>query len=284
MQPVIRSLLETDLYKFTMWQAMLHRHPQTQAEYLFICRNARDYPLTHLIAELNEQLDHLCTLRFQPDELAYLAGLRFIKSDFVDFLRIFQFQRDFIEVRDNQGTLEIVARGPQVHVMAFEIHVLATVNELYFRRFDQATALAEGRRRLAEKVQMLRDFYREPARRHPFEFFDFGVRRRFSGAWHREMTGHDAPRRIHEAHDRVAGHRLARAGLAHEAEDLPPRDAETHVVHGPHHARLGEEMHPQAFDLEHRPGHRLSLGFRTSRSWSATRLIPTMVRRSARPG
>ncbi len=67
-----------------------------QAEYVFICRNARDYPLTHLIGELNEQLDHLCSLRFQPDELAYLRGLRFIKSDFVDFLRIFQFQRDFI--------------------------------------------------------------------------------------------------------------------------------------------------------------------------------------------
>ena len=188
MQPVLHSLLETDLYKFTMWQAMLHRHPQTQAEYIFICRNARDYPLTHLIGEINEQLDHLCTLRFQPDELAYLRGLRFIKSDFVDFLRIFQFQRDFIEVRDNHGTLEIVARGPQVHVMAFEIHVLAIVNELYFRRFDQTAALAEGRRRLAEKVQMLRDFSGEPRRRNAFEFFDFGVRRRFSGAWHREVV------------------------------------------------------------------------------------------------
>ena len=188
MQPVIHSLLETDLYKFTMWQAMLHRHPQTQAEYIFICRNAHDYPLTHLIAEINEQIDHLCTLRFLPDELAYLRGLRFIKSDFVDFLRIFQFQRDFIEVRDNAGTLEIVARGPQVHVMAFEIHVLAIVNELYFRRFDQADALAEGRRRLAEKLQMLRDFREEPARRNAFEFFDFGVRRRFSGAWHREVV------------------------------------------------------------------------------------------------
>ena len=121
MQPVLHSLLETDLYKFTMWQAMLHRQPQTQAEYIFICRNAHDYPLTHLIAEINEQLDHLCSLRFQPDELAYLRGLRFIKSDFVDFLRIFQFQRDFIEGRDNQGTLEIVARGPQVHVMALGI-------------------------------------------------------------------------------------------------------------------------------------------------------------------
>ena len=189
MEPVLHSLLETDLYKFTMWQAMLHRFPATQAEYVFVCRNARDYPLTHLIPEIEEQLDHLCSLRFKRDELEYLAGLRFIKRDFVDFLRIFQFQRDFIEVRDNAGTLEIVARGPQVHVMAFEIHVLAIVNELYFRRVDQASALAEGRRRLNAKIEQLRAFGEEPRRRHPFEFFDFGVRRRFSADWQREVVG-----------------------------------------------------------------------------------------------
>ena len=185
---IITSLLDTDLYKFTMWQAMLHRFPATQAEYVFVCRNARDYPLTHLIPEIEEQLDHLCSLRFKRDELEYLASLRFIKPDFVDFLRIFQFQRDFIEVRDNAGTLEIVARGPQVHVMAFEIHVLAIVNELYFRRVDQASALAEGRRRLTEKISLLRAFAQEPRRRNPFEFFDFGVRRRFSSEWHREVV------------------------------------------------------------------------------------------------
>ncbi len=188
MQPVIRSLLETDLYKFTMWQAMLHRHPATQAQYVFICRNARDYPLTHLIPEIEAELDHLCSLRFGRDELDYLASFRFVKSDFIDFLRIFQFQRDFIEVRDVEGTLEIVARGPQVHVMAFEIHVLAIVNELYFRHVAQAPALDEGRRRLAAKVELLRAFGREPQRRHAFEFFDFGVRRRFSGDWQREVV------------------------------------------------------------------------------------------------
>jgi nicotinate phosphoribosyltransferase len=66
---------------------------------------------------------------------------------------------------------------------------LYIVNELYFRRFDQQQALAEGRRRLDTKIGLLRDFGREPARRHPFEFSDFGVRRRFSGAWHDEVVG-----------------------------------------------------------------------------------------------
>jgi nicotinate phosphoribosyltransferase len=171
-----------------MWQTMLHRHPQAQAEYRFVCRNTPAYPLVELLPAVNEQLDHLCTLAFTDDELAYLGGLRYIKSDFVDFLRIFRFQRAFIEARAEGGTLEIVARGPQVHVMGFEIYVLALVNELYFRRFDGEAAIVEGRRRLAAKLDQLRAFGTESARRHPFEFFDFGVRRRFSAVWQEEVV------------------------------------------------------------------------------------------------
>ncbi|GKS75440.1 nicotinate phosphoribosyltransferase [Acidovorax sp. SUPP950] len=188
MQPVITSLLDTDLYKFTMWQALLHSHPQTQAEYRFVCRNRPAYPLAELLGEVNAALDALCTLRFSPGELDYLAGLRFIKSDFVDFLRLFQFQRAFIEARAEGGDLHIVARGPQVHVMGFEIFVLAIVNELYFRRFDPAAALAEGRRRLADKIAHVQALSGESERTHPFEMFDFGLRRRYSGAWQREVV------------------------------------------------------------------------------------------------
>ena len=187
MKPVITSLLETDLYKFTMWQAMLHRHPQTHAEYAFWCRNEPAFPLTELLPQINRELDYLCSLRFTEGELAYLAGLRFIKSDFIDFLRIFRFQRAFITATANGPHIEIVARGPQVHVMAFEIFVLAIVNELYFRRFDSERAINEGRRRLDAKLGVLQAFRDEAPRPVPFEFFDFGLRRRFSGDWHREV-------------------------------------------------------------------------------------------------
>lgn len=188
MEPVITSLLDTDLYKFTMWQTMLHRHPQTQAEYRFVCRNQPAYPLTELLDEVNAELDALCALSFTEDELRYLGGLRYIKSDFVDFLRIFRFQRGFIQAFTEGDQLRIVAKGPQVHVMAFEIFVLAIVNELYFRRFDRAAAEVEGRRRLEAKIATIEAFVQQPALRHPFELFDFGVRRRFSRPWQREVV------------------------------------------------------------------------------------------------
>lgn len=188
MKPIVRSLLETDLYKFTMWQALLHSHPSAQADYAFVCRNKTAYPLAELKDDVERELDHLCSLSFASEEIAYLRSLRFIKSDFADFLTVFRFQRRFISVGTEGETLTIRAVGPQVHVMGFEIFVLYIVNELYFRRFDRESALIEGRQRLSAKIALLRTFSQEPARRHPFEFFDFGVRRRFSGAWHEEVV------------------------------------------------------------------------------------------------
>ncbi|MGB9108413.1 MAG: nicotinate phosphoribosyltransferase, partial [Telluria sp.] len=188
MTPVVRSLLETDLYKFTMWQAFLHMHPGAIGEYEFKCRNTPAYPLAELKEEVERELDHLCELMFTEAEVDYLRSLRFIKSDFADYLTLFRFQRKFIHVETDGPHLRIRATGPIVHVMGFEIFVLYIVNELYFRRFDQAAALAEGRRRLAQKIAEFRAFDAEPPRLNPFDFFDFGVRRRFSGEWHEEVV------------------------------------------------------------------------------------------------
>lgn len=191
MKPIVRSLLENDLYKFTMWQALMHSHPGAQTEYEFKCRNTPEYPLSRLKEDVDRELDHLCTLSFAEDELHYLRSLRYMKSDFIDFLTIFRFQRKFITVSILGDELKVVATGPQVHIMGFEIFVLYIVNELYFRRFDQEKALAEGRKLLWDKVCDLKAFNFnpdfQPRKKHPFEFFDFGLRRRFSAAWQEEV-------------------------------------------------------------------------------------------------
>ncbi|MGH8809957.1 MAG: nicotinate phosphoribosyltransferase, partial [Noviherbaspirillum sp.] len=107
MMNIVRSLLENDLYKFTMWQALLHSHPDAQGEYAFVCRNTPAYPLAELENDVNSELDRLCAMSFAEAELDYLRTLRFIKSDFVDFLTVFRFQRKFISVGTEGPTLII---------------------------------------------------------------------------------------------------------------------------------------------------------------------------------
>ena len=192
MPPVVKSLLETDLYKFTMWQALLHAYPATHAEYEFACRNRPQFPLAELAGDMNAQMDHLCTLRFSEDELDYLRSLRYIKPDFVDFLSLFHPQRKFIAVYTEGENLCVRAEGPMVHTMPFEIYVLQTVNALYFRRFDQQACMREGMARLHTKTELIRSSTANIAagRPHPFEFADFGLRRRFSSAMHEAVVSH----------------------------------------------------------------------------------------------
>lgn len=187
--PIVRSLLENDLYKFSMWQALMHSHPGARAEYTFVCRNEPMYPLADLFDEVNRELDHLCTMFFRQDELDYLSSLSYIKDDFVDYLTVFRFQRRFIHVERDGDGLAIHASGPLVHVMGFEMFVLYIVSELYYRRLDQTGVLEEARRRLDEKVKFLRDeLSHENESRTPFILFDFGLRRRYSGSWQKEVV------------------------------------------------------------------------------------------------
>ena len=71
---IIQSLLDTDLYKFTMMQVVLHQYPAAEVEYRFRCRTP-GVDLVPLITRIREELDHLCSLRFGDDELAYLRTL-----------------------------------------------------------------------------------------------------------------------------------------------------------------------------------------------------------------
>lgn len=191
MSAIIHSLLDTDLYKFTMLQVVLHKFPQTHSVYHFRCRNLEDtvYPLTDILDDLNEQLDYLCQLKFKEDELQYLRSLRFIKSDFVDYLELFQLKRRFIKASiDDQGRLDIWVEGPMVQAMMFEIFVLALVNELYFRRIRTPEVLAEGERRLQAKVVLLKKYEQEQNPNDPpFLVSDFGTRRRYSYAWQKHV-------------------------------------------------------------------------------------------------
>lgn len=179
---IIDSLLDTDLYKFTMMQCVLHQFPAAQAEYKFKCRNPGT-DLQAVIGPINEEIDHLCALHFRKNELDYLRSLRFMKSDFIDFLELFQLKRSSIVVKKAEGSdtdIEIRIRGPWLHTIMFEIPVLAIVNECYYRKFYPNQDLAEGRRRLKAKIESIKDI-------QDIGISEYGTRRRFSKAWQEEV-------------------------------------------------------------------------------------------------
>ncbi len=179
---IITSLLDTDLYKFTMMQVVLHQFPGAQVEYRFRCRNEGINLAPH-VYEIREEIRSLCNLHFQDSELAYLRSLRFIKSDFVDFLGLFRLNEKYINVTPlPNGEIEIVIVGPWLHTILFEIPVLAIVNEVYFRNTQMVPDFLEGRQRLELKIGQLR-----AEGLSDLKIADYGTRRRFSRSWHEEV-------------------------------------------------------------------------------------------------
>ena len=179
LEPIVISLLDTDLYKFNMDQVIFHKHTDLCGEYYFRCRN-RDVRFTpEMLEEINAQIDHLCTLRFTREELDYMRSIRFIKNDYVEFLRLWHPIRDYVETGlDGNGELQIVVRGPLFSAMQFEIYLLEIVNEVYFRmKYDYSELLASAKERLDRKI---RDFQNG---KYTFRFAEFGARRRLSREW-----------------------------------------------------------------------------------------------------
>ncbi len=195
MEQIIQSLLDTDLYKFNMNQVIFHKHTDTNGVYFFKCRNEGVIFTQEMVDEINRQTDLLCSLRFTKDELDYLRSIRFIKNDYVEFLRLWHPIRDYVDIRLNGTELEIKVEGPMFSAMQFEIYLLAIVNEVYFRMaYDYGELISSAREILKEKFKMIKGGeYNFPV------WAEFGTRRRLSREWQEEVIktfkdyAHDHP-------------------------------------------------------------------------------------------
>lgn len=179
LQPIVISLLDTDLYKFNMNQVIFHKHTDLCGQYYFKCRN-KDVKFTEeMRKEISEQVDHLCTLKFTNDELDYLRSIRFIKDDYVEFLRLWHPIRDYVTIELlEDGELQIIVDGPLFSAMQFEIYLLEIVNEVYFRmNYDYDVLLKSAEEKLDAKIRALNDGT------YNFIFAEFGCRRRLSREW-----------------------------------------------------------------------------------------------------
>lgn len=174
-----------------MLQVILHQFPATHSVYHFHCRNWHNLPISlgELIDEVEEQIGYLCHLRFTADELDYLRGLRFIKSDFVDYLEFFQLKERLIKLSvDDNHCLNIAVEGPMIQAMFFEIFFLAIVSEVYTRHMGWFEDTQEGERRLQEKIVLLKTYDRMQDKNTSFHISDFGTRRRCSFKWQKHVV------------------------------------------------------------------------------------------------
>ena len=179
LSPCVVSLLDTDLYKFNMQQVQFHKHTNLNGKYIFKCRNRGVEFTDEMIEEINAQIDHLCTLTFTDEELDYLGSLRFIKSDYVEFLRLWRPLRRYVKCwKDEELGMRIEVEGPIFSVMQFEIYLLEIVNEVYFRmKYDYHVLVETARQKLYRKVRGFQDDF------YDFKFAEFGCRRRLSREW-----------------------------------------------------------------------------------------------------
>lgn len=189
MDPIVRSLLDTDFYKLLMGQFIYHRYPLHVITFGLKNRTSK-VNLGKVIdeQELRDQLDHVRTLKFEPDELIWLQGATFygqesiFKPDFINYLRTMKMGEYKLE-RGSTGDYVLSFTGPWMNVTFWEIYALTIVSELRTRaalkkmsKFELDILYANGKTKIWNKLKQLKSLER-------LNLSDFGTRRRHSFLW-----------------------------------------------------------------------------------------------------
>ena len=186
--PIVRSLIDTDFYKLLMCQSVFRNHPDTRVTFSLINRT-KSIRLAELIdeGELREQLDHVRSLSLSRGESTFLRGNTFygkrqmFRPDFMEWFENLRLPPYHLEVRD--GQYELTFEGPWPEAMLWEIPALAILMELRSRavlhelgRFELQVLYARAMTRVWEKIERLRGL-------EALRLADFGTRRRHSFLW-----------------------------------------------------------------------------------------------------
>ena len=135
---IVQNLLDTDFYKLTMMQAVLHNYPNAEVEWEFRCRNQEDLRL--YLPAIREQLEYLAGLAISDEQLAFLERIPFLAPDFIRFLGLFRFNPRYVQTGIENDEFFLRLKGPWLHVILFEVPLLAMISEVRNRaRYPAAT-------------------------------------------------------------------------------------------------------------------------------------------------
>ena len=195
--PIVRSLIDTDFYKLLMAQSVFHNKPDTHVTFSLINRSTH-IPLANMVdeGELREQLDHVRTLRLARGESTWLRGNMFygkramFRPDFMEWFEGLTLPDYHLERVGDQ--YELSFEGPWPAVMLWEIPALAVLMELRSRavlagrnKFELQVLYARAMTKLWEKVEALQKL-------DNVRLADFGTRRRHSFLWQGLVCAGDA--------------------------------------------------------------------------------------------
>jgi nicotinate phosphoribosyltransferase len=177
--PIITSLLDDDLYKFTMGQVVFHLFPEAIVEWEFINRGKTEFP-EGFADELKHQVKFLSQLTLKLQESTYLDSLPFMRPTYVEWLEGFRMNPNEVEISQTGGQLSIKIKGPWYRVIYWEVKLMALICELYYlltgQEPDDATFV-----RMSTKAARLSENH--------CIWSDFGTRRRFSKNIQNELVG-----------------------------------------------------------------------------------------------
>ena len=179
--PIIPSILDTDLYKFTTSYAYSKLYPRAYGQFRFIDRNDTCYP-KGFAEQLKEETKAMAQLSLSRDEELFLhQELPYLPPTYIDFLKGFRFNpEELIIEQDEAGHLSVIAEGLLYRVTLWETPILALVSELYYRITGAKPDMEYAERAITEKAKALAQ--------EGISFSMFGMRRRFSFEVELRMT------------------------------------------------------------------------------------------------
>lgn len=169
---IIRSILDTDLYKFTTSYAYSKLFPRAFGEFEFVDRNNLHFP-AGFDKLVRRELESMADLFLTKEEELFLKNkLPYLPPTYIDFLKGYRFDPAEVEVEMTDGKLSIRSSGLLYRITFWETPILAIVSELYFKEMGVTPDVEYMERRLIEKATLMRE--------HGIVFSLFGMRRRFS--------------------------------------------------------------------------------------------------------
>lgn len=177
---MIQSILDNDLYKFSMQQAAHMLYPRAEAQYEFINRGATSFP-DGFALRAKAEIEKMADFMLSPDQKAFLEkACYFLTPVYLDYLESYTYDPNEVSIQQNKDVIILKITGPWYRTILWEVPLMAIISETYFKMTGQKPVSDPKRR--AINLNKAKDL-----EANAIKFADFGTRRRFSAKNHEQL-------------------------------------------------------------------------------------------------